>query len=127
MPNIRRGVALGESGDSDCAALAKGAVMESRNGNDRAMPAPCRKRRREIDRREEMNGAPPVGPENGFMGGLLRLEQITLYNSMHEGAQPKLPSAGKLDDIFDLLAVGESHWRACSIRSQLPCEIARQE
>src|SRR5688572_23053593 len=68
MPNIRRGVALGESGDSDCAARAKGAVMESRNGSDRAMPAPCRKRRREIDRREEMDGAPPVGPENGFMG-----------------------------------------------------------
>src|SRR5688572_19969962 len=124
MPNIRRGVAVGESGDCDCAARAKGAVMESRNGSDRVMPAPCRKRRREIDWREETNGAPPVGPENGFMG-LFHLEQITLHDSMHDGAQAKLPCAGELDDFFDLFAVGESHWRACCVGDQLFYHVAR--
>jgi hypothetical protein len=48
MPNIRRGLAPGASGDEAVAARAKTGSIESRNGSDSAMPAPWRNRRREI-------------------------------------------------------------------------------
>src|SRR5688572_25387496 len=66
MPNMRRGGVFGESGNSDCAARASGAIIESRNGSDSAIPAPFKKRRREMDCRVETYGA-PVGYEDGFM------------------------------------------------------------
>jgi hypothetical protein len=41
--------------------------MESRNGNDRAMPAPWRKRRRDIGRRVVTNGAVTGAFAGGFI------------------------------------------------------------
>jgi hypothetical protein len=53
---MRRGLEVGARGEEDVAARANPGNIESRNGNARAMPAPCRKRRREIGRRVEMKG-----------------------------------------------------------------------
>ena len=60
MPSIRRGFAPGASGDEDVAARTNGASIDSRNGSERAMPAPCRKRRR---------GKRPAGGYEGGGGG----------------------------------------------------------
>ena len=52
MPNIRRGVARAASREAESAARANGAIIESRNGSDNAIPAPRRKCRRDIGWRE---------------------------------------------------------------------------
>ena len=71
MPNIRRGVASGASGDDVSAARANGAIIESSNGSDSAMPAPRRKRRREMARRVTTNGA-------GWSGVVGSVESVSI-------------------------------------------------
>ncbi len=58
MPNIRRGVAPGASGDDVAsAARASAGIIESSSGKAMAMPAPRRNRRRDSAGRKEMCGA----------------------------------------------------------------------
>src|SRR5262245_41037223 len=57
MPNMRRGLAPGASGDDAVAARAKGGSIASRNGSDSRMPDPRRKWRRDMARRVVMKGA----------------------------------------------------------------------
>src|SRR5687768_5046188 len=128
MPNMRRGGAPAERGDNDSAARLERPTIESRNGSDRAMPAPWRKRRREIACRVWTKGEAPVLFVNGFMEmDSLHLEQFTLHDFMHDGAEAKLPGTGKLDDFFDLFAIGEAHWGARRVGNQLLRHIARKE
>jgi hypothetical protein len=54
---LHAGAPPGTRADCDCAVRANGAIIESRNGSDRAMPVPRRNRRREIAWRVEANGA----------------------------------------------------------------------
>src|SRR6185312_1754897 len=49
MANIRRGVALGASGEETSADCTNGTTIESKNGSAIATPTPRRKWRREID------------------------------------------------------------------------------
>ena len=107
MANIRRGVVTDERVDGDCAARANGAIIESRNGSDRAMPVPRRKRRREIRWRLEANGAETASFDFKFIaiGWLFHLEQITPDNFMHHCAQTELTRTGTLHDSFDLFTI----------------------
>src|SRR5687768_729622 len=62
MASILRGFAFGENGDDAGAARANVGSIDSRSGSERAMPAPCKNRRREIGRRE-IKGAMGIGCE----------------------------------------------------------------
>jgi hypothetical protein len=57
MANIRRGVALGASGEEASADRANGTIIESKNGSAIATPTPRRKWRREMGCRVETWGA----------------------------------------------------------------------
>src|ERR1044071_8049683 len=125
MPSIRRGFAPGKRGDDAGAARAKGGSMVSRNGSANAMPAPCRKWRRESGRRVAIKGA---AGGFGFIreraggGGSLRLEELALHDLVDERADAIAARGGALEDAIERRAVGESHRCAGRENDQLAGE-----
>ena len=120
MPNIRRG-----TGPS--AARANGARIDSRNGSASATPAPRRNRRREIGRRVEANGAADVGPvcvvhRRSF---LLVPEQLALHDRVDDAAHAVLAGLRRVEDLLDLVPVGEPHRRPRGEDRQLPDQVPR--
>src|SRR5688500_19809924 len=95
MPNIRRGVPPGVPLAEFFLTAAKAGSIESRNGSERAMPAPRKNLRREMAWRVATKG--PLSDVFAFIISLFFQEQFTLHDLMHQRAHTiaSRPAAGE--------------------------------
>ena len=129
IANIRRGVALGASGDETSAARANGAIIESRNGSDTRRRRPG----------ENGGGTWPAGDDVwrlavefrfGVHGSVRWFRRFTwsgtiaLHQFGHDAAHAVLSFGGALQNFFNRLPVRKTHRRARGINRKLADEIA---
>src|SRR5215468_11303170 len=99
MQSIRRGAGPGAS-PSSSAARANGARIDSRNGSAIATAEPRRKRRREIGRRLDANGAADSDPVCGLIAdpSSLVAEKVALDDRVDEAADAVMAALGRVED-----------------------------
>ncbi len=122
MPNIRRGAGAGASRRARTARR-----IDSRNGSDIATPEPRRKRRREIGRRLDANGAVDRDPVCAFIADLSYLfrNRSLCTIAWTRLRTPYWLRLRRVEDLLDLLPVGEPHRRAGGEDRQLPGQVPR--
>src|SRR3954454_6362667 len=110
MQNIRRGT----GGPGPSADRASGALIDSRNGRAITTADPRRKRRREIGRRRDANGATDSVPDCRLIADPSSLvpERVALDDRVDEAADAVVARLRRVEDRLDRLAIGEPRRRA---------------